>query len=280
MAYFNGPALIDPPGPPPPVPIGLFDVALGPLSFPAEGSVGGGVMYVPNDCASTISLVAMNCPPTTGAKSFTGLESPISGAPFAVLTTYNCGSIGFSFEEVEQRLRLRMSLREQRAVEQRLWSGSTGVLGSVPALFANAQVIGAASCPVQAVQLLEQQLADSGVVGGIIHARPGMSPYLANNHLIESQGPRIKRTPIGTPYVFGQGYTGIGPSGQAVDTTTEYMYATGRVVIWGSDVFVSDPGMSLDRSTNQLNMIAERVFAVAIECGVWAVSVTRNCSVT
>lgn len=277
MAYFNGPTYIDTPAQAE-LPLGIFDAALGPMPWPREESQGGGIIYVPDACEDDVFLVDMSCPPITGAKTFSPIEFPVSGAPFAVLTSYTCGSIGFSFAEVEQRLRTRMMLREQRAVEKRIWSGSTGVLGTIPSLFANATSLGSAGCPVEAVQMLEQTLADNAIVGGIIHARPAMTPHLANNHLLESESRRVRRTPLGTRYAFGQGYAGTGPSGGAISSTSEWMYASGRVSIWAGDVEIPPIGQTLNKTNNQIMAIAEKTFAVAIECGVWAVQVNHTCT--
>src|SRR5262245_29193993 len=123
MPTFAGPAYIDQP-PIPPRPYGLFDVALGPMPFP-NPNVGGCVIYVPDTCEDDVFLIAMNCPPVTGTKTFSTVEAPVSGSPFSVLTSYTCGSIGFSFAEAKQRVINRMSSREQRAVERRLWQGSS-----------------------------------------------------------------------------------------------------------------------------------------------------------
>lgn len=276
MPQFEGPTYINP-EPIAERPLGLFDVALGPLPMPRPETQGGGIIYVPDSCADDVYLIAMDCPPITGTKTFTALESPVSGAPFAVMTSYTCGSIGFSFDEVEQRLRTRMMLREQRAVERRLWQGSTGDLGTIGGLFATATTVGPASCPVEAVEILEQTLADNGVVGGIIHARPAMAPHLNNNHLVYENG-RIRRTCLNTRIAFGQGYAGTGPTGQAVSGDTEWMYATGRVVIYGSEVAIPPIEQTLDRSLNQIYALAERVFVVSVECGIWAIQVTRNCT--
>ena len=278
MATFNGPALIAAP-PLPPRPYGIFDVALGPMPFPEAPAVGGGVQYIPDTCQDDIYLYDMTCPPVSGSKTFNTVEDAVTANPFAVITTYTCGSLGFTFAEVEQRVRNRMSLREQRAVERRIWSGQAlGGLGGIPGLFQSATSLGAAGCPVEAMELLEQALADNGVVGGIIHTRPAMSPHLVNNHQIVEQG-RLRRTSVGTPVVFGQGYDGTGPAGQAVTTTTEYMYASGRILIWqDSEVAVPPIGQTMNRGTNQMFATAERVYAVAIECGVWAVQVTRTCT--
>lgn len=276
MPQFTGPTLIPAPLAPQ-VPIGLFDVALGPMDWPTDVS-GGGVIYVPDACEDDAFLIAMDCPAITGAKTFSGVETPVSGAPFAVMTSYTCGSLGFSFDEIEQRVRTRMDLRAQRAVERRVWQGSTGTLGTIPGLFANAPIVGNAACPVEAMEMLEQTLADNGVLDGIIHARPGMAPHLDNNHQIYEVNSRVRRTTLNTKLVFGQGYGGSGPTGQAATADSEWMYASGRVLIWATDTMVSNVGWGLNRTTNQISALGERIFAVAIECGVWAVQVTRNCT--
>lgn len=278
MAIFNGPAEIEPP-PPPPVPYGIFNAALGPMPFPSPNAQGGGVIYVPDACEDDVFLYSMQCPPITGTKTFSAIETAVSGAPFGLITSYTCGAIGFSFEEAERRVRIRMQLREQRGVEKRIWQGSSGELGTVTGLFRNATNLGAASCPAEAVSSLEQTLADNGVVGGIIHARVGMATHFGADHILEHPKPNYCTTPYGTPYVFGQGYDGTGPTGQAVTSSTEWLYASGRVLIWQDpEVWVPPPREVLDKSGNQLSLVAERVYAVAIECGVWAIQVTHSCA--
>lgn len=274
------PYLIDPPSPPP-VPPGIFDVALGPMSWPVPQAAGGGVIYQPDDCDHTYSLIPMSCTAITGSKEFTGIETAVSGAPFVVMTSYQCSPVGVDLAEAQRRVRLRMQLREQRAVEELIWSGANSALGVIPSLFANATVIGPAACPVEAMSLLEQWLADNGILGGIIHTRPYLMPQLADHFQIVSpnQSQRVYRTHLGTAVVFGGGYAGTGPTGQAVTATTEWMYATGRVLIWrDSDVLVPPAPQVFDRTTNTAYLTAERVYDVIIECGVAAVQVTRDCT--
>jgi hypothetical protein len=279
MPNIAPPVLIEPP-PPPMRPYGLFDVALGPLPMPRVEAQGGGIQYVPDACEDDIFLYQLNCPPVSGSKTFSPIETAVSGAPFGVLTSYTCGSIGFTWEEIQNRVRTRMTLREQRAVERRVWQGwnpSNG-LGTQAGLFRGATTLTAAGCVTEAVEVLEQTLADNGVVGGMIHARPGMSAHLNNSFQIYEGPGRIKRTIIGTPYVFGQGYDGTGPAGEAVTGDVEYMYASGRVVIWGSEIEIPDPRQTMNRSTNQMFVLGEKVYVALIECGVWAIAVTRNCT--
>jgi hypothetical protein len=279
MANVAPPVLIEAPTPPPRPP-GLFDVALGPLEMPRPEAQGGGVMYVPDTCTDDVFLYAINCPAVSGSKTFSGIETAVSGAPFGVITSYTCGSIGWTIQEIENRIQLRMSLREQRAVERRVWQGfdNSNAQGALTGLFRGATSLGSAGCPTEAVAMLEQALADNGVVGGAIHARPYMSAHLAQSHqTIAGQGRRFF-TYRGTPIAFGEGYDGTGPTGQAVTSTVEYMYASGRVVIWGSPIQIPDPRQTMARTTNQMNVIGEKVFVATVECGVWAVAVTRSCA--
>jgi len=282
VATFNGPLFIDAP-PPPPRPYGLFDVALGPMPFPLPPTVGAGVQYIPDTCEDNVYLYDMTCPAVSGSKTFDALETAVSGSPFAVLTSITCGSVGMSQEELAYRLRVRMDLRAQRGVERRVWQGqnlSQGQ-GAITGLFRGATNVGPAACVTEAVELLERALADAGVVGGIIHAGVGMAAHLSQSHLLERVGPRRLQTMYGTPVCFGTGYDGSGPSGQAFDGSTEWMYASGRVLIWQDpEVFIPPMDQVFRRSSNEYIAVAEQVYAVIVECGVWTTSVTRTCATT
>jgi hypothetical protein len=56
------------------------------------------------------------------------------------------------------------------------------------------------------------------------------------------------------------------------------MYATGRVPIWQDPEVFVPPVDVLNRSDNTLSLVAEQVYALGIECGKWAVQVTRDCT--
>lgn len=267
----NAAVLINPPAPPV-RPYGLFDVAVGPLPLPRIEAMSGGIEYQPDTCGIA-RLWEMNCVPVTSKVFDTGVPT-LTADPFAVYTSWLCGSLGYSPEEIRARLLTRLSLKEQRAVEQRLWQGGGGVDG----IFTDAAEVtslGQADCTTDAVRMLEQALADNGVVGGTIHARSGMSAYLASDHQIEHPRPNLMTTHLGTPLVFGQGYDGTGPSAAPADS--EWMFATGRIVVWGSETIVPDIRETLNRTTNQWYAVAERVFMLTVECGIWGVTVNREC---
>lgn len=278
----NAPIFIDPP-PPPPAPPGIFDVALGPMPFPDPVAEGFGVMYLPDVCPTgNPQLYLVNCPTVSGSYTFNALAAAVSGAPFAVATTITCSSVGMSPDELAKRVALRLQLREQMGVEQRIWQGSTGpgAIGQIPGLLRGATDVGASSCVTEAIEQLEQTLATNQVIGGMIHARPGMAAHLSQGKLLK-QGANNRQltTWLGTPINFGYGYDGTGPTGQAPDTDKEYMYATGRTLIWRDADIVTQPWQQmLNTSTNTITMLAQRVYVVAIECGVWSTQVTRNCT--
>jgi hypothetical protein len=176
-----------------------------------------------------------------------------------------------------------MALREQTAVERRVWQGwnlSNG-LGIQAGLFANAVNVGNTGCVTEALAQLEQNLANNGVIGGIIHARPYMAAHLKQAHLIEKQG-RVWYTAAGNPVVFGQGYDGSIPGGSppTSGSTSEAMFASGRVLIWAGETVVPPIDQTMNRSTNQITALAERVFIAALECGAWYTTVTRSCATT
>jgi hypothetical protein len=278
MPVFNGLYYAEPPPPPVRQP-GLFDAAVGPMPFPAPQAVGGGVQYIPDSCGD-VYIWDMQCPPVSGSKTFQPLSSPVSGAPFGVYTSYTCSIVGMDYDEARRRVLTRMQLRLQRAAEKRLWQGGNAPgLPGITGLLRGATALTAASCPSVAMATLEQGLSDNTVVGGIIHARPYMAPLLKKARaIVPGRLPNTWQSVIGTPVVFGQGYDGTGPDGTAVSSTVEYMYATGRVVIWqDSEVWVP-PESVINRTDNTLSLVAETVLAMTIECGKWSVAVTRDCT--
>jgi hypothetical protein len=164
---------------------------------------------------------------------------------------------------------------EQRAVELAFWGGDGTVNGVVQQIntAGGVTILADQTNVVDAVSVLEQQIVS--VYGGapLLHARPRMGAYLGARGVLTAKDPT--RTHFGSRVVLGSGYAGNGPDGTAVDATSEFMLATGRVIVWRSDVAVADPRQLLNTSTNQLALYAVRTYAIAVECGVAAVQVTR-----
>jgi hypothetical protein len=211
---------------------------------------------------------------------------------FNVYASEICTPVGTTLREAHRRVNTRLQLGAQTAMERALWGTSADpVVGVFQAMQAATLVttVGPATTLVEAVSLLEQQavtLADGPI---LLHARPRMAAYMAKNGLID-QGPFsptlpasakvLKRTQLGSTIVFGGGYSGNAPDGTtAPSATQEYMFATGRIFLWQSEVIdgppegVFDP--TLNTTTNQRTIFAYRTVGLSVECFAAAVQVTR-----
>lgn len=271
------PFYVEPPAAPP-ASYGLFAASVGPVDMPSEHAIGGGVEFVPDYCTeahlypSPCDFGAIPVP----TKVFDPADPEIVAPPFRVYASVLCGSMSFNFEESRARAIRRLAAAEQKAVESQFWglpstdnfpsylrSGAIAVTG-----------LAAAASVVAGIAALEQQMADCYGHPALIHMRPRLAAYLAANHQIFWQAP-VWRTARGSTVVFGDGYSGLGVADAPPGAATEWMYATGRVHIWRSaDVHVPDPRQTFDRAVNQVKVIAERDYAMGVECCAAAVQVT------
>lgn len=264
--------ILDPLGPPS-VPDSLLDAAVGPLPLPAH-AITPGMSFEADSCGEARLYPAPCATPPYPARVLDTGDGLVAAFPFNVYVTQVCGTFGHDFAEADRRIRAKLAVAEARAVERAFWGAVVGTDGVDDVVGQIGQVSLAASASVvEAVSLLEQQIATVYGGEGIIHARPRMAAYMADRGQI-MPGP-VPRTAAGTRVVFGRGYGGIGPANEAVGATTEYMFVTGRVILWRDDVFVSKPTDALDRTTNQLGMYAMRNYAIAVECGAASTLVTR-----
>jgi hypothetical protein len=269
------PALVLDPLGLPALPDSLLDAAVGPLPLPAHAETAGAT-YEADSCGEARLYPAPCQAPPYPAMTLDSGDGLVQAFVFNVYASQVCGTFGHSAAEAERRVRARFQVAEARAVERAFWGAVAGTDGIDDVVGQISPVALAASAnTIEAVSLLEQQMAT--VYGGqaIIHARPRMAAYMAKNYLVEP-GANPPMTAAGNRVVFGRGYGGIGPANEAVGATTEYMFATGRVIIWRNDLFVSPPDQLLDRTLNQRGLYAIRTYAIAVECGAASTLVTRG----
>jgi hypothetical protein len=258
----------------PPLPDSLLDAAVGPLPLPDHARTSGAT-YLADSCGEARLYPAPCAVPPYPAMTLDAGDGLVQAFVFNTYASQVCGTFGQSAAEAERRVRARLAVAEARAVERAFWGAIAGTDGIDDVVGQIAPVAVAASANVvEAVSLLEQQLAT--VYGGvpIIHARVRMAAYMADRGQVQP-GP-VPRTVAGSRIVFGRGYGGIGPANEAVAATTEYMFATGRVIIWRDDVWVSPPDQLIDKTTNQRGLYAVRTYAIAVECGAASTLVTRG----
>lgn len=272
------PLLIEKPTPSLPLRYGLFQAAIGPLDLPVHAR-NGGLRYVHALCGEGFGY-EIECIDDQDSKAATfgaGLET-VLGNPFMVLATVTCGTVGFTFEEQRAFVLERLRGVEQSMVEEIF---STSALGQSPGLAAADGIVtvtGNGSQPVAVLAELERarycgfgaNTAQYGVPG-VLHVAIPVFERLKMDHLIEFDGTRW-RTAMGTIVSTGC-YANNDPAGVAPAEGTFWMYLTGQTTVWrtpDSQVQIAPVEGSLNRTTNQMLMLAEREYVVTYECGGFA----------
>ena len=271
MAVLTAPMFIQDPNPGT-IRYGLFTVARGPLELTRHGR-DSGFTWQSVTCG-TVAGYEIECLPEQAAKEDGEPPDTVSATPFAVYSRVACAVVGMTTEELQTMVSQRLSFLEQAAVE-RVFSEES--FGQAPGLANNAAAVdvGPAIDAVEAIAQLEDAFyAVSGTVG-TIHVPHDFSPFLMSSHLIEFRN-GIWYTAAGSLVSIGQ-YLGYGPNGVPPAGGTTWLYITGPVTVWrSSQAFVAPIEGSLDRATNQVDMLAEREYAVGFSCGPYATQVALS----
>lgn len=256
-----------------PLPFGLFSAAQ--VLDSADPKIFGGVEYETEACAAATPNIVRCYSGSAFAKSLDGGPlTTVTGEPFVVYSAYGCRPRDDGYAYAERRL----LEGEQYVVEQAFHDAT---LGLQPTLKINATVLTAvAQEPLAGLSMLEQRLGLLTIGGGIIHAPRALAPYLAYWRQIHQVGNTL-RTALGTRVAFGAGYLVNNSPGAlpAPAAGTYWLYGTGPVVIRRTDPIFSPPRPvqghgAFDPVGNIETVLAERVYAITVECGIWAVSIT------
>ncbi len=277
------PVLIAKPTASMPLRYGLFQAALGPLPLPVHAR-NGGLQYLTSLCGEGFGY-EIECLSAQNSKSAAFTENgtdTILGAPFIVFATMQCGTVGYTFEEQSALIMERLRGVEQSVVEEVF---STSDFGQSPGLTAADGIVtvtGAGATVVEVLSELERARycgfgANTTQYGppGVLHVAIPVLNALKQEHVVEWDGTRW-RTPMGTVVSAGC-YANNDPAGAAPADGTFWMYLTGQTTIWrtdDADVQIAPVEGSLDRTTNQYLMLAEREYVVTYECGGFAKAVT------
>jgi hypothetical protein len=224
-----------------------------------------------------LAVTGIGAPPEPAAKTANVEETNRGATPFTVYARFDCSPIGMGdAQTVAQDALARV---EQLQVETAFWTGVAGGQAVVfPHLAADGEVIEGevvlqtVASPVvtgadvaHAIGLLEQELAECYAGQGLIHVpRSALATLAAWNLVTEIEGGLF--TPGGNRIVAGGGYPGTGPDGEAPAAGTTWIYATGAAWGYRSNVFFSQVRDSLNRSSNTLQMLAERNYLIGFEC--------------
>jgi hypothetical protein len=253
---------------------GLLSAAAGPIDLPPHGA-GGGVRYVPVSCgeAHAWPIECTGEAVVSTAKQGDPGDELVEANPFAVYASYECGSVGYTPREFTDKVLRRLANGEQGAVEYSLWTGNSDV-GGVDLGISNFQDDASAitvaddSDLASVVSAMEEWAYFTMRYGNVayIHAPVSMAAWFGTNHLIRFEN-GLYKTDFGSIIVFGGGYPGTGANGEAAPVGGAYMHITGQTTVYRSaEPFVYPVPQTLDKSTNQYFLLAEREYAVAFDC--------------
>lgn len=292
MALFPTGPLVRGPRPEETRRFGLLDVVT-PQGVDDPHWMVGGVNWQDFLCGNNVTSFLDVCPPTTGFTKPKSRETIFCHAdPFQVIESFDCSVGGrvrqYTAGEAFEIARQRLLTWEEYSVEQTFWTG-VAANGTVnPSLaFGNTECdiapvdltpMAGAIDPVAAIATLEDVMADIFPNGGLIHVPYGLAAYLQNFRLMTQVGDRMY-SPTGNGYVLGAGYPGSGPANVPANAGETWIFATGPVSVWNSDLYQVPTNLdeSIDHTINDITVYAERYYAVGFSCGVFAINVSLTC---
>lgn len=253
-------AIVPAPTVPAPEPLGrrygLLTAAVGPLDLPNLGGFGGGITYDPVSCGGARRL-DMAClaadPEDRPQKVFDPADPWVTAEPFVVYSTLTCGSVGMPGDLAEAKVLRRMLNGEQSQVEQMLAQIITDDDDTVTVPVTDPtnlrSVIGSLEGWLYGGDVDE---AGYGNVG-YLHLPLRLTSYTEFLGLRRDDVGRY-RTALGTVVVYG-------------DYPDGTVMISGHTTMWRApEAAVSPRNQVLNRTTNQLFMLAEREWAVAYDC--------------
>jgi hypothetical protein len=233
----------------------------------------------------------------TGVAAQDSLSSTVTqlnrgATAFTVFAEFDCSPVGQGLSATDLQGKAEEALARQEAyqVSRAFWTGQAGTSGSTlqttvwPHLAAESalddpQVIrlqtaativtggGASQDPAVALGVIESNLASCYGGEGVIHIPLTAFPSFKANHLVHRENPGdLWRTAAGNIVVPGSGYTGSSPAGAAPAAGTAWIYATGALFAYRSDVFVPLFPENFDRAENTVKYQASRTYLFGFEC--------------
>lgn len=253
-----------------PLPFGLFSS----LTFRTEG--GGrwqtGATYEVQSCEPVMGLPEYDCDPAGEGQPPKDLDAgPFfeKARPFTVYGRFSCAPVGYTPEEGATRAEADLLAKEERRVEQALWTGDLFLPDAETVYLNSAEVEAISSTPVaveEGVARAEAWLADNLGGLGIMHMSRYLATRLVHAGLVEVKGTRLQ-TKLGTPVVAGSGYS----------SETDTIVTTGQMFGYRTSVFAPMDAATdtFDTRRNLLQYVAERTYLIGFDtCGHGQVPVT------
>ncbi len=275
----------------------LVDAVDGPHRYTGHQKLG--LMFTPDPCSLPLETTTA-CVSGTGATKLATGSLPNRGADsFAVYTWIDCSLIGTGAAELRGRIEAAHRNNAKTLVERIFWTGGdfstaqhlaedTAVTETVGGSIVNLQtaatvlVTGAVDV-VEAIGRLEDAMATCYGGTPMIHVPRCVTAHLAANHqLDDNDDGKVLHTRNGSIVVPGPGYPGTSPAGATPAAGTKWIYATGRVKMWESDLMWNsqDVRQFLGRDDNDTVLIVEQRFTFAWDCCHFAIPISLGGIIT
>lgn len=217
--------------------------------------------------------------PGAPASKAANVDNDFRGATaFTVYVQFDCSMVG---NVMQDQAEAALAKVEAWQTERAFWTGTAGGASTVwPHLAEDTELtdpsgilLQSAATPLvtgggdaaHVLGAVEQSLADCYHGQGMIHMAPSALPtFFAWDLVTERDGALWTRA--GNRVVVGAGYTGSSPAGSAAAAGTSWIYATGQVFAYRSQVFSPRAVEAFDRAENTQKMLAERTYLFAFEC--------------
>lgn len=244
----------------------------------------GGASTVYDECIAVTGTGGT--PAAQGAMSNTAVQVVRGATPFTVYAEFDCSPVGQdrALDKAEEAL----GRSEAYQVSRSFWTGAAGSANGTgqttvwPHLAASTTLddpqgirLQSAASPLvtggddAAVVMgaLEENLASCYGGRGVIHIPPAAFSTFKADKLVCQENPGEPWTsPSGHIVVPGNGYTGSSPAGAAPADGTSWVYATGALFAYRSDVFVREFPDTFDRAENTVKMLASRTYLFGFDC--------------
>lgn len=238
-----------------------------------------GIQYEQESCAELAGWHSV-CPPDAPATKPSTLQFPLNeGIPFTVVLGVECALVGYTLDEFERRVRNAHAVNVARAVEELFWTGAEGNNHLAdPDCTVLAGTTAAPLSVVEGVSAIEGFFGANYGGIGVVHAPADVAAYAQRFRQIERSGNQ-KLTPLGHRWAFGGGYSNTGPDGTAAPAGVAWLYGTGAVNVWRSEVFINpnDLRAAFNTRTNDALVFAEQNYVITTECVCVAVPVSLSC---
>ncbi len=234
-----------------------------------------------------ITVTGAGSPPAPPAKTDNVVQEFRGATAFTVFAEFDCSPVGLN--DAATIAAESLARVEHSQIEAAFWTGTAGGQPGIvlPHLAEDAEVLDSSGIVLQptatiavtgddvAVGLgqLEQQLDQCYGGEGVIHIPRFALPTFVASLLVQVVNGQL-RTMSGNRVVVSGDYPGTSPAGAAPAAGTSWIYATGPVFAYRSDVFATQTRESFDRAENTMKMIAERTYVIGYTCCLLAALVT------